>query len=415
MSYYDISVRLDSLENNEHYMDPQFLVEIQDSPIYNRIVYIATYERKCECRQHDDYDNNRLDDCIEYYGDPELDMLKKLKRLPKNLQYLDLDKDSEGIPLVYHFKELPETLKKIVTQLNDRYTIKLSDNLEDLYCSEGTKLPDLPDNLKLLNIRNMHIKEIKSLPKSLITLNIYQYSNSNLILENLPKTLENLYIYGYSISNYLDLSQLNRLKKLELINCRLNKLGDLPDSLEKFKCEGSKLKSLPKLPSGLKELYCSYNEIEKLPELPHGLQIIECNQNEIKNIPKLPWTLEKFNFRINKFSQLLSLDTIKFLTFNLYRYKDIKNQYYYRPENIDWLYESTYNNYLKPDNGFYHICKELQISENIKLSIYEYVQAKLAIQKIENWFLECKYNPKYAYCRRKINKDYLELYSEDKK
>lgn len=32
------------------------------------------------------------------------------------------------------------------------------------------------------------------------------------------------------------------------------------------------------------------------------------------------------------------------------------------------------------------------------------------VRRIENWFLECKYNPKYAYCKRRLEKECKELY-----
>ena len=30
--------------------------------------------------------------------------------------------------------------------------------------------------------------------------------------------------------------------------------------------------------------------------------------------------------------------------------------------------------------------------------------------KIGEWFLECKYNPKYKYCRDRVDKEYNELF-----
>jgi len=35
-----------------------------------------------------------------------------------------------------------------------------------------------------------------------------------------------------------------------------------------------------------------------------------------------------------------------------------------------------------------------------------------AVKKIELWFLECKYNPKYKYCKNRILEDYQEMYDE---
>ena len=36
---------------------------------------------------------------------------------------------------------------------------------------------------------------------------------------------------------------------------------------------------------------------------------------------------------------------------------------------------------------------------------------RIFANKISNWFLECKYNPKYLYCRQKLMKEYDELYN----
>ena len=38
------------------------------------------------------------------------------------------------------------------------------------------------------------------------------------------------------------------------------------------------------------------------------------------------------------------------------------------------------------------------------------VMRKMAVSKIENWFLECKFNPKYAYCRRRLMREYNEIF-----
>ena len=34
------------------------------------------------------------------------------------------------------------------------------------------------------------------------------------------------------------------------------------------------------------------------------------------------------------------------------------------------------------------------------------------VQKIEEWFLECKYNPKYLYCQKRLKNEYNELYEK---
>ena len=56
-------------------------------------------------------------------------------------------------------------------------------------------------------------------------------------------------------------------------------------------------------------------------------------------------------------------------------------------------------------------------NNNILINVNEYQEWKLNYQKkfvlkIENWFLECKGNPKYAYCRKVVNTMYDEDYPE---
>ncbi len=48
------------------------------------------------------------------------------------------------------------------------------------------------------------------------------------------------------------------------------------------------------------------------------------------------------------------------------------------------------------------------------LELYQQQQRKIKIKqtnKIGNWFLECKYNPKYKYCRDRLEKEHYNLYA----
>ena len=72
------------------------------------------------------------------------------------------------------------------------------------------------------------------------------------------------------------------------------------------------------------------------------------------------------------------------------------------PNSLKSLY---YNN-----NPIYiHIQKYFDGDTNI----YNEYQNKIKIifsNKIGNWYLDCKYNPKYLYCRKRLMKEYEELY-----
>ena len=46
-----------------------------------------------------------------------------------------------------------------------------------------------------------------------------------------------------------------------------------------------------------------------------------------------------------------------------------------------------------------------------KIAYFEWKDSykKIYVSKLSNWFLECKYNPKYKYCRDRVNSEYDEL------
>ena len=98
---------------------------------------------------------------------------------------------------------------------------------------------------------------------------------------------------------------------------------------------------------------CCDNQLTELPELPDSLKILKCYNNQLREIPKLPDFLE----------------------------------YVYCSNN--------------PIHDF--------IQNHFDGNVIIYKEKKLAIQKISNWFLECKGNPKYAYCRRVVNQGYDDL------
>ena len=63
--------------------------------------------------------------------------------------------------------------------------------------------------------------------------------------------------------------------------------------------------------------------------------------------------------------------------------------------------------------GNWNICKEClfqkQREERERKLLLE--RKKISVFKISNWFLDCKYNPKYKYCKDRINKMYDEEFN----
>jgi len=107
-------------------------------------------------------------------------------------------------------------------------------------------------------------------------------------------------------------------------------------------------------------LYCHNNNLSILPEIPNTLTQLWCCYNNIYSFPDLSNSL-------------------------------INIQHFCNPICI------YINTYFDGDTKKYF--------EHHKKT------KKQFINKIENWFLDCKYNPKYKYCRKRLMKEYDDLYN----
>jgi hypothetical protein len=96
---------------------------------------------------------------------------------------------------------------------------------------------------------------------------------SNLGLTSLPELPDNLEILncGYN---------------------KLTNLQHLPDTLLELYCSMNKLTSLPTLPKGLQKLVCYENQLTRLPDLPDTLVFLNFETNRITSLPTLPNNLE---------------------------------------------------------------------------------------------------------------------------
>jgi len=94
---------------------------------------------------------------------------------------------------------------------------------------------------------------------------------------------------------------------------------------------------------------------------------------------------------------------------------------YYRLENPNYRREYTYGmlcegvcecesgcGWFEPEELFeiddFPYCRECAITS---------AREKVASLKIANWFLKCKYNPTFKYCRDRMNQHYDQEYDED--
>ena len=107
------------------------------------------------------------------------------------------------------------------------------------------------------------------------------------------------------------------------------------------------------------ELYCYSNQLTSLPTLPKTLTHLSCSGNQLTFLPVLPKSLIHF-------------------------------QYYNNP-----IYDLI-KDYFKGDRKLYN-------NHNKKI-------LTLFSNKIKWWFLNCRENPEFKYCRDRLNLQYDELF-----
>ena len=200
-----------------------------------------------------------------------------------------------------------------------------------------------------------------------------------------------MFQYGYtntydSFDQLINLESYNDIYVITCCNTKLTEFPELPKSLKELNCKNNELIKLPELPKTIKNIQCSYNNLTKLPTLPDKLERLDCYCNQLTELPELPKSLQRINCEWNKITKL--------------------------PKIPKYLYQITYFNYYNMpvfkyiENPIHNIITKNFNGDIDKYQKWKQRQKKLAIQKIENWFLECKYNPKYAYCRKIVNQGY---------
>ena len=181
------------------------------------------------------------------------------------------------------------------------------------------------------------------------------------------------------------------------LDCNSNNLNSLPDhlnllNLQNFSCDNNNLTSLPEniseiLPN-LQYLNCSNNNLTILPDDMSllNLQKLDCYYNNLTLLPEhlnLP-NLQELNCSYNNLTLLPELP-------NSLNYFDCDNN------PIDDHIKKKLNNNWREYRVF-------------QQKIKQHIQRVFA-NKIGNWFLECKYNPRYEYCRKRLKLEYDSIYN----
>lgn len=447
--HYDILIKFNDSSVFKNKINWRLLVELFKNAqiIYDKIIHIEIEDRECNC---DFISHERGDDslytCDEdcYFNDDETGLkLDIITRLPNGLKYLDI----EGCKKLFKNIELPNTLEYL--------------NINNCEYDEFP-FTNISRNLLYLNIINNNIKEIPELPD---TLNILYCDNNNNLklpdikhcqlkelscgksnlkeLPELPDTIEKLNIKDNKIK------KINKLpKQLKEFICSYNSIYEFPEfpnTLEELECVKCKLVTLPKLEhlSNLNTLNIDCNDLLRIPKLPTSIKILFCGRNKLTDLPDLPLDIEHYNFKdnnIKKMSKMMAL-------FAKYKLTRDKERFYHFSKNMIRLYTPNYTNINRSihknvnvdDDNFVYlfnmfdenplIYTMMQYRDNLDnfyeeefvnvdklMEYYKQDPTNLsayysAVKRIENWFLECKFNPDYGYCQRRVQNEFNESFS----
>lgn len=144
----------------------------------------------------------------------------------------------------------------------------------------------------------------------------------------------------------------------------------LPDGLKSIIIEKCNVGILPKLPDTIERIEIYTCDIKVLPKLPSKLKCLICSDTNIIKYPILPFGLEDFFY--NNSDKLTEIPII--------------------PPTIINYWNSS----------------RISIANIIKMG---YTKCS---NKIGLWFLNCKYNPEYKYCRDRLEAEYNNMYEMNK-
>jgi len=272
-------------------------------------------------------------------------------------------------------------------------TIKLNDNLQELYLMYLKLNSIVIQNIKK-NMKHYTWMEWKLILNFKIELNIFCLHFINHIMI----TFKNEYGIKYSVISFDELLKFIDYDFIYEINCSNNNLTQLPILplyLVKLDCSDNNLIELPKLPPLLEYLHCNNNKLSSLPEIPKNLGWLYTADNNLSEIPVMPLSLRILECSNNSITNILHIpENMKYMYINSNFLTDLP----YLPDQLHYL--DFNNNPIKLfiDNYF----------DGSKILYLEWKQKNETIfaNKLGNWFLECKYNPKYKYCRDRVNSEY---------
>ena len=108
---------------------------------------------------------------------------------------------------------------------------------------------------------------------------------------------------------------------------------------------------------------CYNNNLSSLPQLPNSLKILWCSDNNLSSLPQLPNSLEDLYWNDNPIYDYI----VKYFNNDWRKYREFQHKIH-----------------------------------NMTMKVFA--------NKIGEWYLECKYNPEYKVCQKRLKMEYKELF-----
>ena len=175
--------------------------------------------------------------------------------------------------------------------LNNIDGIQYFTNLEILSCKNNnlTSIPDLPNQLKTLNLRSNNISNINPLPQSVLDVDLR--NNSLVSVPEFPNQIETLKLCFNNFSNIPNLP--DSLRVLYFAYNNLVGLPTLPPNTEQVLCYNNQIENIEFIPESIETFRVQNNNISILPDIPSGIQTLDISNNPIICVNNYPSQLEE--------------------------------------------------------------------------------------------------------------------------
>ena len=175
--------------------------------------------------------------------------------------------------------------------LNNIDGIEHFTNLESLSCKNNnlTSIPDLPNQLEILNLRFNNISHINPLPQSVLDVDLR--NNSLVHVPEFPNQVEILKLCFNNFSNIPNLP--DSLRVLYFAYNNLVGLPTLPPLTEQVLCYNNQIENIEFIPESIETFRVQNNNISILPDIPSGIQTLDVSNNPIICVKNYPSHLEE--------------------------------------------------------------------------------------------------------------------------